>query len=108
MSDDCLCSMLQQAEETDEGLIYEYEIPGPEGTSKTVETNATKLFQPGERKTGRVDHLVIEAKLYDDGEGSGNPAKPLNGDVAKRAIERIESIGLEPAWRLVENPGEFP
>lgn len=56
----------------------------------------------GTRKTGKVEHLVIEAELYDDGGGKGNPAKPVDAETAKRAIEKIESEGLEPAWRQVE------
>lgn len=101
--------LLRQGEENEDGdIIYEHEVQTKTGDTKTVEINATELFRPGERKTGRVDQLVIEAKLHDEGKGGGNPAKPLNSDVAKRAVERIESIGLEPAWRLVENPGDFP
>jgi len=53
----------------------------------------------GTRKTGDVEHLVIEAELHDDGEGGGNPAWPINSEIAKQAIEKIESNGLQPAWR---------
>jgi len=61
----------------------------------------------GTRKTGDVEHLLIEAEIYDDGEGGGNPARPVDGETAKRAIEKIESNGLQPAWRQVENGGDL-
>lgn len=54
---------------------------------------------PGTRKTGNVEHLLIEAELHDDGECGANPARPINSEVAKEAIETIEREGLQPAWR---------
>lgn len=53
----------------------------------------------GTRKTGNIEHLVIEAELHDTGDGGGNPARPVDSETAKRAIETIESKGLQPAWR---------
>lgn len=101
--------MIENAEENDDGeLIWEHTVPVAAGGTREIETNVTHLLTPGTRKTGTVEHLVIEAELYDEGEGGGNPARPVNAEVAKQAIEKIESEGLEPAWRLVDEPGEFP
>lgn len=105
--------MLDRAEEDDDGdLIWERDIPVLMGGTKTAETNVTNLLKPGLRKTGDVEHLVIEAELYDErdeSEWGGNPARPVDAETAKRAIERIEEKGLTPAWRLVEgNGGHFP
>jgi len=96
-------TILDQAEEDENGdLIYEFELQKRNGVAKSVEVNATHLFQPGERRVGDVAHLVTEAKLAEKGELGGNPAKPANGETAKKAIEQIEQAGLEPAWRAVD------
>jgi len=100
--------LIEEATENDDGdLIYEREIPGPQGTTQTEEINVSALFTPGQRKTGSVEHLLVEARLYDEEEGNGNPAKPVNAEVAKQALGRMEQEGIEPAWRQVENAGEF-
>lgn len=100
--------MLQEAEENDEdNLEWSFELQKQNGEAKTVTVNATALFRPGERRSGDVDLLVTEAELAAAGDHGGNPAKPANADVARRAIQRIEDEGLEPAWRVVGG-GKFP
>ena len=65
------------------------------------EVNVSRMFRPGKRKTGDVDMLVHEARLADETSGEDwNPSFPINGDVADRALERIEAEDLEPAWLL--------
>lgn len=104
-----MSQMLDHAEpDEDDDLVWQRTVSAAAGGTKEVETNVTSLLRPGKRKTGKVEHLVIEAELYDEGEGGGNPARPVNAEVAKEAIERIEEKGLEPAWRQVDEPGEFP
>lgn len=100
--------ILQEAERNEDGyLIWEREFESQSGTSTTVECNATHLFQPGERQTGSVDILVTEARLADNGEHGGNPAKPADGDILKTAMAKMEQEGLRPAWEVVEE-SEFP
>lgn len=100
--------MLTEGERNENGdIIWEFELQKRNGEAKTVEVNATHLFQPGLRKSGDIELLVTEAELASDGEHGGNPAKPANADVAERAIRRIESEDLTPAWRVVEGP-DFP
>jgi len=102
-------NMRANAERNDDGrLIWEKSIGSAAGGSKTREIDVTALLNPGPRKTGNIDHLVIEAKLHERGEGGGNPAKPVDSDIAKRAIERLDEEGLEPAWRQVDELGDFP
>lgn len=106
-----MSQILDKATENDDGeLVWTRDEPAAAGGTKEVETNVTHLLQPGRRQTGKIEHLLIEAELYDErdpDEWGGNPAYPTEG-IAEQAIERIEAEGLEPAWRLVENPGEFP
>jgi len=72
------------------------------------ETNLTKLFQPGKRKTGNVEMLVIEARLADENpDKDRNPAFPVNSDVADEALERIEAEGLDPAWLQGPSNGSY-
>ena len=104
--------MREHAERDDDGaLIWERERQALAGGTTTTEINVSALLRPGRRRTGNVAHLVTEAELYaerDADEWGGNPARPVDSETAARAIERIEAKGLTPAWRLVDNPGEFP
>jgi hypothetical protein len=105
--------LLENAEENEDGdLIWKRTVPAPAGGTKELETNVTALLQPGLRKTGTVKHLVVEAELYDERDPEdwgGNPARPIDAETAKEAIEKIEAKGLTPAWRLVDgNGGNFP
>jgi len=105
-------NMRDKAEENDDGdLIWKQTTRALVGGTSTREHNVTHLLQPGGRKTGIVEHLVIEAELYDERDPEdwgGNPARPVDSETAKQAIARIEEKGLTPAWRLVENAGQFP
>lgn len=104
---DYSCPMLQQATENDDGdLIYERDIPGPEGTSRTVDVNVTKLYSPGRRKSGNVDLLVTEAEMAADGIELNNPAFPTYGEIAEQVHERLGE-GVDPAWMTCEVV-EFP
>jgi hypothetical protein len=89
-------------------LIYKKPVPTPGGGSTTQDVNMTTLYQPGDRRTGSVEMLRIEAEFADEGKTIDNPAKPSNADVAKEAIELIEDRGLEPAWRVCGSEGEYP
>jgi hypothetical protein len=103
--------MREHAERDDDGdLVWERERQALTGGTTTHETNVSALLRPGRRQTGNVAHLVTEAELYADNEydRGGNPARPVDSQTAARAIERIEAKGLTPAWRLVDNPGEWP
>lgn len=101
--------MIEKAERNDDGdLIWERETRALAGGTRTTEINVSELLRPGPRKTGNIDILIIEAELHDAGNGGGNPARPLDAQTAKRAIQAIEDRGLEPAWRQVDNPGDFP
>jgi len=104
--------MLEKAEKNENGeYIYTYTKRALAGGTSEFTTNVSALLRPGGRKTGKVDHLVIEAQLYDERDKEdwgGNPARPVDSETAKRAIERIEEEGLTPAWRLVQEPGDFP
>lgn len=63
--------------------------------------NLSAFLQAGRRTTAKIDHLVIEAELLDEHGEVGNPAYPINKDVAEQARERIRSRGLTPAWEVV-------
>lgn len=66
--------------------------------STTYEQDLTVLFQDAPRKTGHVDHLVIEAELYAENGEAGNPAVPIDDRTEREAREQIEAKGLTPAW----------
>lgn len=101
------CHMLREATENNDGdLIYTKEIPGPEGTTREVDVNVSKLYRPGRRKTGDVELLLIEARLAADGKELGNPAFPINGEIADQFHERL-SDDMNPAW-IECTPKEFP
>jgi len=104
-----MTDMREQAERNDKGrLVWEQTVAAAAGGHVTTEIDVTALLRPGERKTGNIEHLIIEAELHAEEEGGGNPAKPVDAETAKRAIEELEQRGLEPAWRQVETRGEFP
>jgi len=98
-----MSNMIDEAERNEDGdLIYEKAVPTATGTT-TVDVNVTTLFTPGPRQTGNVEHLIIEAELAEEkGVDGTNPATPMNAEVAKEAIERMEKRDLTPAWRLVD------
>lgn len=101
------CLMLQEAEENDDGnLIYTKEIPGPHGGRREIEVNCTHMYQPGRRKSGNVDLLVIEAELAADGKDLGNPAFPIREEVAEQVHARLDE-DVQPAW-MTCTPKEFP
>jgi len=103
-----MSQLIENAERDEDGrLICEIERSAAAGGTSTQEVDCTALFRPGRRVVGDVEKLVVEAELADEGEHGGNPAYPEES-VAQEAIERIEDKGLEPAWRAVENGGEFP
>lgn len=87
-------------ENEDGDKIREITVTGPRGTSRTVEVNLTKLFQPGLSTTGDVEMLVREAELVADGVELGNPHIPFNETILERATARIEAEGLTPAWEV--------
>lgn len=64
----------------------------------TFLANLSKLFRNAPRKTGRVDHLVIEAQLAEVNGGVGNPAEPIDAETERAAREQIDERGLTPAW----------
>lgn len=101
------CPMLKQAEENEDGdLIYTEIRIGPEGREHEYELNCTKLYSPGRRKTGDLEILLIEAQLAAEGKDLGNPAFPINGEIADQLHERLPD-DMNPAW--VEcTPREFP
>jgi hypothetical protein len=95
--------MVQHAERNASGeLIYTSEVEVAPGMTKTVERNVRRLFTPGDRKTGNHDILQAEAKLAADGVDLGNPAKPVNGDVAEQHLEWCDREGIEPAWEVCD------
>lgn len=85
-----------KAERNDDGdLVIERE--GRFG--ETHETNLTKLFQPGVRKTSDPRILKVEAKNAADPDMSvGNPAFPESEELADKIVEWCEDNDLEPAW----------
>lgn len=101
-------NMRERAERDNDGrLIWEKKIASAAGGTSTKEIDVSALLRPGLRKTGNIEQLLIEAEHAAEDEHGGNPSRPVNADVAKRAIEKIESKGLEPAWRIVDKSG-FP
>ena len=95
--------MVQDAEENNQGEpIYKREIEVAEGATKTVEVNVRRVFRPGDRRTGSHDLLRTEARMAADGVELGNPAKPINGEVAEKHVEWCEKEGLQPAWEVCE------
>jgi len=61
---------------------------------------STINMQPGARKTGNIEMLVIEAELVSDGKELDNPAKPVDVDTGEAFAERLEQHDddLVPAW----------
>lgn len=76
----------------------EHEIRGPGGTSQTIQSDVTAMYQAAPSTTGDVDLLVIEADLLADGVDLENPHVPATTDVLEQARSRIEQQDLEPAW----------
>lgn len=64
----------------------------------THDVNMSKMFEPGKRKTSNVDMLVTEARLADKKGPLANPAFPMGEDTADKALARIDSEGIDPAW----------
>lgn len=71
------------------------------GGTKTVDIDYTALFVPGASATSSVEILVIEAELAAEEDYSGNPHVPSRDSVLEAAVEKIESMGLVPAWEVV-------
>lgn len=95
--------MVQHADADGDGdPMYEYTVRFGGGASKTIELNLRRLFSPGDRRTGSHDLLQAEAKLAADGVELGNPAKPVNGDVAQKHAEWCDRNDLQPAWDVCE------
>lgn len=93
--------MKADAERNDNGdLVFEQEYQTRQGTTKTETINLTALFTPGDRTSGDVSLLVIEAELAADGVELDNPARPATADVAERLHERLDD-GVRPAWEVV-------
>ncbi len=92
--------LVERAEKNSDGeYIHEEKIPGPDGTTKTRETNVTRLLTPGKRITGDESILVHEAKQHAE-KGVDNPAYPATKEIANEACTKIiEDEGLEPAWK---------
>jgi hypothetical protein len=103
MSDGPRPRLVQEAEYDSDGepMFTDTVLVGP-GATKEIERNVRRIFSPGERNTGNHDILRAEAKLAADGVELGNPAKPINGDVAEQHVEWCEKEGIEPAWEVCE------
>ena len=87
----------------DEGnLIQERTIGSAQGHTETVETNLSTLMRAAPSTTADVEMLVIEAKLAAEGEGGDNPHIPKSETVRERALDQLDELGLEPAWRVAE------
>ena len=69
------------------------------------ETNLTKLFQPGKRKTSNVEMLLIEARQAERSGEVDNPAFPMGEDTADEALARMDEEGLDPAW--LQGPSDY-
>jgi len=99
---------LQNAEEDENGhMVWEHEVPAAAGGMTSEKIDGTILFQPGERQTGDLNVLIVEAELAKRGEHGGNPATPANGEIMDEFLSRIEETDLQPAWEVVED-SEFP
>lgn len=86
-------------------LIAQRRVVHPAYGEVETEIDLTALYQTARRTTGDPDLLVIEAELAADPDDStpANPARPLDSDVAKAAVERIEQRGIRPAWEVVRD-----
>lgn len=74
--------------------------------SNGKETNVSKLFAPGKRKTSNVEMLVIEARIADEKPDKDmNPAFPMGDETASEALDRMDREGLEPAW--LQGPSDY-
>jgi len=88
----------KDAERNDEGDLIKKDDNGKE-------TNVSKLFAPGKRKTSNVQMLVIEARLADANGPLDNPAFPMGDDTADKALTQMDSEGLDPAW--LSGPSDY-
>lgn len=55
---------------------------------------------PGDRTSGDVSLLGIEAELVAEGNELDNPARPADADTAERLHERLDD-DVRPAWEVV-------
>jgi len=87
--------LYDDADRNDDGeLILERE-----GRFTSYDVNLTSLLQPGIRKTSNPTILKVEAEhAADPDESVGNPAFPVNEDLAEKIAEWCEKNDLEPAW----------
>lgn len=78
--------------------IREIAMAGPQGTTKTIEDNVTVPYKPTVSTTGDVGLLVLEAEMQAEGRELGNPHIPATTEARDKALDRIKSAGLSPAW----------
>jgi len=94
-------TMRREADRNEAGdLIFEREVTHKEGHTVTRTTNLTALFTPGDRTSGDVSLLRIEAELAAEGAELDNPARPADADTAERLHERLGD-DVRPAWEVV-------
>lgn len=91
---DSQLAIYEGAERNAEGDV----VVTKEGRLGTHEVNISKLFRPGKRKTSNVQMLLIEARMLDQGRDVENPAFPMGDNTAEKALELMDSEGIEPAW----------
>lgn len=102
--------LLDMAEEDPEtgDLIYETEVTGAAGESKTKRVNVSRLLRPGARRTGNQDILRLEAQWAADGDCPDNPALPVNGEAMETFLGWLDGRDLDPAWEVCDRTVTFP
>lgn len=78
--------------------MKEETVPGPQGTTRTVERNQTHLFQSAPSTTNDAGLLVIEAELAEEGKDLPNPHVPIGMETLEEATDRMKAKDLTPAW----------
>ena len=80
----------------------------PEFGEVEEKVNMSSLLEAGLSTTTKIDHLVIEAKLMEEGRIGHNPHIPATMEVLEQAKDRIEARGLTPAWTVFEDSPDQP
>ena len=74
----------------------------PELGEVEEKVNMSSLLQTGLSTTTDIEHLVVEAKLMEDGRIGNNPHIPATMEILEQAKSRIEARDLTPAWTVFD------
>jgi hypothetical protein len=82
--------------------ISEQPVAGPGGTTLTIDSNLSVMYEPTPSTTSDVDMLRLEAEMLAEGRDLGNPHLPDSEETLQEAVEVIERDGNVPTWEVID------